>query len=108
MGGSAILMEEWRHLPNGIMMIWYPGMEGGYAFADIVFGDRASSELRAFKKVHIEAGQSQTVAIALPVSKLAFLNEAKDDFVVEKTIYEFSVRSHSKDLDARSDSIAVI
>lgn len=39
MGGSAILMEEWRHKAQAIMMIWYPGMEGGHAFADIVLGN---------------------------------------------------------------------
>ncbi len=214
MGGSAILMEEWRHLPKGIMMIWYPGMEGGHAFADILFGDRAPggrlpfvipkaetdlpyfdrnatsieydlwhgyrkldrdevepafpfgfglsyshfeygdlqcgqetaraddilelnvdvtnsgshdadevvqvyvasadsdierapSELRAFKKVHVEAGQTRRVEISLPIANLAYFDEAKDDFVVENTTYEISVKRHSKDPDARSVSIAV-
>jgi len=38
MGGSAIIMEEWRtHVP-AILMIWYPGMEGGHALADILLG----------------------------------------------------------------------
>jgi beta-glucosidase len=38
MGGSTIIMEEWRHLVPAIVMVWYPGMEGGHAFADILFG----------------------------------------------------------------------
>jgi beta-glucosidase len=42
-GGSAIVMEEWRALPRAIMMLWYPGQEGGHALADIVYGERNPS-----------------------------------------------------------------
>ena len=38
-GGSAILMEEWKNNVKGIMMSWYSGMEGGRALADILFGN---------------------------------------------------------------------
>jgi beta-glucosidase len=38
-GGSAILMEEWKDKVNAILMAWYPGMEGGTALARILFGD---------------------------------------------------------------------
>jgi len=38
MAGSAVLMERWRHDVAGILMLWYPGMQGGHALADIVFG----------------------------------------------------------------------
>jgi beta-glucosidase len=37
-GGSAILMEEWRGKVPAILMGWYPGMEGGRALADILTG----------------------------------------------------------------------
>jgi len=37
-GGSAILMEEWRTRVPAILMAWYSGMEGGNALADILFG----------------------------------------------------------------------
>jgi beta-glucosidase len=38
MGGSAVIMEAWRiHVPV-ILMLWYPGMEGGNALADIILG----------------------------------------------------------------------
>ncbi|WP_298301038.1 beta-glucosidase [uncultured Erythrobacter sp.] len=37
-GGSAIVMEEWKAHAKGIMMLWYPGQEGGHALADIVYG----------------------------------------------------------------------
>ncbi len=38
-GGSAILMEEWRTRVPVILMTWYSGMEGGNALADILFGE---------------------------------------------------------------------
>ena len=36
--GSAVIMERWRRLVPAILMLWYPGMEGGHALADIVLG----------------------------------------------------------------------
>ena len=38
MGGSAIITEFWRQQVPAILMTWYPGMQGGYALADILFG----------------------------------------------------------------------
>lgn len=38
MCASAVLMERWRRLVPGIVILWYPGMEGGHALADIVLG----------------------------------------------------------------------
>jgi beta-glucosidase len=38
MGGSAIITENWRGQVPAILMLWYPGMEGGRAFADILTG----------------------------------------------------------------------
>ncbi len=37
-GGSAIIMEEWKEDVPAILMAWYSGMEGGNALADIIFG----------------------------------------------------------------------
>jgi beta-glucosidase len=37
-GGSAIITENWREQVPAILMLWYPGMEGGHAFADILLG----------------------------------------------------------------------
>ncbi len=37
-GGSAILVGTWRDSVDGLIMAWYPGMEGGNALADILFG----------------------------------------------------------------------
>jgi beta-glucosidase len=38
-GGSAIMMEEWKEKVGGILMAWYSGMEGGTALARILFGE---------------------------------------------------------------------
>lgn len=37
MAGSAVVMP-WRHSVPGILMLFYPGVEGGGALADILFG----------------------------------------------------------------------
>jgi beta-glucosidase len=37
-GGSAIIMEEWKDNVSSILMAWYSGMEGGNALANILFG----------------------------------------------------------------------
>ena len=38
MGGSAFVTESWREKAAAILHIWYPGMEGGTALADVLFG----------------------------------------------------------------------
>lgn len=38
-GGSTILIEEWRRSVAAILMAYYPGMEGGTAIARTLFGD---------------------------------------------------------------------
>jgi beta-glucosidase len=38
-GGTAYLMEDWRHDVPAILMAWYFGMEGGHALARVLFGD---------------------------------------------------------------------
>ena len=38
-GGSTILMNEWYEKVGAILLLYYPGMEGGTAFADVLFGN---------------------------------------------------------------------
>ncbi|MCG8501807.1 MAG: glycoside hydrolase family 3 C-terminal domain-containing protein, partial [Firmicutes bacterium] len=38
-GGNLIMMEEWKDYVSSILMAYYPGMEGGKAIAEILFGD---------------------------------------------------------------------
>lgn len=37
-GGGAVEMESFKAMPAAILMQWYPGMEGGSALAEILFG----------------------------------------------------------------------
>ena len=39
MAGSAVIVEDWRDTAAAILMLWYPGMEGGRALAEILYGD---------------------------------------------------------------------
>ena len=36
--GSAVITEAWRNRANAIVVLWYPGMEGGHALADMLLG----------------------------------------------------------------------
>jgi beta-glucosidase len=38
-GGSAITMSKWIGSAAGVLDVWYPGVEGGHAVADVLFGD---------------------------------------------------------------------
>jgi beta-glucosidase len=38
-GGSSIALGEIEDLVEAILFVWYPGMEGGRAVADVLFGD---------------------------------------------------------------------
>ena len=38
-GGNMIMMDEWKDCVSSIMMAYYPGMEGGTAIAEIIFGE---------------------------------------------------------------------
>lgn len=42
-GGSAILMDEWRNEAPSILMAFYPGEEGGRALARVLFGEVSPS-----------------------------------------------------------------
>ena len=40
MTGSAVITEGWRDEVAALLVLWYPGMEGGLALADLVTGRR--------------------------------------------------------------------
>ncbi len=39
MGGSAIVVEPWIESTAAVLQVWYPGMEGGHAIADVLTGE---------------------------------------------------------------------
>jgi beta-glucosidase len=43
MGGGAILCSDWDQLVPGLLLLWYPGEQGGHALADVIFGLHAPS-----------------------------------------------------------------
>ncbi len=43
MGGSAFVTDTWHSKVPALVMAWYPGMEGGHAVADLIFGVSAPS-----------------------------------------------------------------
>ncbi|MFH1149535.1 MAG: glycoside hydrolase family 3 C-terminal domain-containing protein [Actinomycetota bacterium] len=38
-GGSAITVADWVDEVEAVLLAWYPGMEGGHAIAEVLFGD---------------------------------------------------------------------
>lgn len=42
-GGSPIALGEVEEMVDAILFVWYPGMEGGRAVADVLFGDISPS-----------------------------------------------------------------
>lgn len=42
-GGSPIALGEVEDIVDAILFVWYPGMEGGKAVADVLFGDVSPS-----------------------------------------------------------------
>ncbi|MEI8250640.1 MAG: glycoside hydrolase family 3 C-terminal domain-containing protein [Synechococcus sp. ELA057] len=38
MGGGAILCNDWDQQVPGLLLLWYPGEQGGHALADVLFG----------------------------------------------------------------------
>lgn len=42
-GGSPIALGEVEDMVEAILFVWYPGMEGGRAVADVIFGDVSPS-----------------------------------------------------------------
>jgi beta-glucosidase len=207
MGGSGVIMETWRERVPAILMLWYPGMEGGHALADVLLGqvnpsgklplaiprraqdlpffdrnataieydlwhgyrklerdgsapafpfgfglsytsyeyvnlrfdrsqlgpsetlkvsldvsntgahageevvqlyvsaigsavERAPKELKAFTRVALRPGETRTVQLSLPMSRLAYYDQTQADFVVEPIEYELFVGAHSLDRQA--------
>ena len=43
MGGGAVLCQGWDQLVPGLLLLWYPGEQGGHALAEVMFGQVSPS-----------------------------------------------------------------
>lgn len=59
---------------------------------------RPLQELKGFHRVHLKAGEQQTVAIDLPAQRLAYWDISKNDWQVERDSIEIRVGASSKDI----------
>ncbi|MFT3738529.1 MAG: glycoside hydrolase family 3 C-terminal domain-containing protein [Breznakibacter sp.] len=59
---------------------------------------RPAKELKAFRKVSLQAGQSQVVDVQIPVSDLAYYDESTKSWTVEKGTYQLMVGKSSRDI----------
>ena len=62
---------------------------------------RAAKELKAFKKTFLKVGESKIVTIEVPVSSLAFFNEAKQTWEVESGNYSLLLGSSSRNIKGK-------
>ncbi len=60
--------------------------------------ERSVRELKAFAKVHLEPGESQTVVFDLPAEELAYYDVEQSRWSVEPGLYTVEVGSSSRDL----------
>jgi beta-glucosidase len=65
--GSAIDVTPWHHQVASLLLAWYPGMEGGNALADVVFGRHAPTGRLPFTMVadpaHLPPFDPQATAV---------------------------------------------
>ncbi len=60
MAGSAVIMEAWAHQAQAILMLWYPGQEGGHAFADYHRRSARAETLPCTRRAWAEISPSST------------------------------------------------
>jgi beta-glucosidase len=57
--------------------------------------------LRAFKRINLQAGETQQIELRLPIRQLAYYSVAKHDFTVEPGTFDILVGSSSDDIRLR-------
>ena len=64
MGGGPVDMPKWQGQAKSIVQAWYPGMEGGNALADILFGNISpSGKLPMTFPVKLEDSPAHSLAV---------------------------------------------
>ncbi len=69
-----------------------------YASKPLSCVTRVPKELKAFKKVYLNAGKEKVVTFSLPYSDLAYYNPALHDWVVETGDYKLYLAASSRDI----------
>lgn len=62
---------------------------------------RPSKELKAFRKVFLRAGETQTVELEVPAKSLAYFDETKQDWVVEPGAYTLYFGNSSQNITGK-------
>jgi beta-glucosidase len=62
--------------------------------------ERPLKELKAFRRITLNAGEMQTVSLKLAASSLAYWDRAKHAFILEKEPVQLMVGSSSADVEA--------
>ena len=60
--------------------------------------ERATQELKGFKKVLVEKGQTKTVTLELPVKELAYYNVEQKSWTIEPGDYSLKIGNSSRDI----------
>lgn len=60
--------------------------------------DRADKELKAFEKVAVKSGETETATIQIPTKELAFYNVATQNWEIEKGEYQFKIGNSSRNI----------
>ncbi len=64
MGGGPVDMQRWQSQAKTIVQAWYPGMEGGNALADVLFGNvNPSGKLPMTFPVKLEDSPAHSLAV---------------------------------------------
>lgn len=86
------------------------GQREGAEVVQLYTHQRASSvyqpikSLHAFERVNLKPGESKTITLELPVSRLAFYDVKIHDFRVEPGIFDILVGSSSEDIRLRGEA----
>ncbi len=88
-GGSAIIVEEWKDRINGIIHAFYPGMEGGTAIARTIFGDVNPGGKLPFTVAADESHYPEFDRLALETSYDRFHGYIKLDHDGNKAAFPF-------------------